>query len=100
MISQMDHISNETILHRVMEERNILHTIRWKKANWIGHILCRNCLLSHIIEGEIVGTRRLGRRHKQQGTGSLRRKLSSLFGELSLEEAMDLSQDRQLLDFW
>jgi squalene cyclase len=28
MISQMDHISNETILHRVMEERNILHTIR------------------------------------------------------------------------
>jgi hypothetical protein len=23
------------------------------KANWIGHILHRNCLLKHVIEGEI-----------------------------------------------
>ena len=22
----------------------------WRKANWIGHILCSNCLLEHIIE--------------------------------------------------
>jgi hypothetical protein len=35
------------------EERNILHRIRRRKANWIGHILRRNCLLSHIIEGKI-----------------------------------------------
>jgi hypothetical protein len=27
--------------------------------------LRRNCLLSHIIEGKIIGTRRLGKRHKQ-----------------------------------
>jgi hypothetical protein len=40
------------------EERNILHTIRRRKANWIGHILHRNCLLKHIIEGKIRGTRR------------------------------------------
>jgi hypothetical protein len=32
-----------------------LHTIRGRKANWIGHILRRNCLLSHIIEGKIIG---------------------------------------------
>jgi hypothetical protein len=32
-------------------------------------------------------------------TGSWRRKLKiALFGELSLEEAMDLSRDRQILD--
>jgi hypothetical protein len=49
----------------VKEKRNILHTVRQRKANWIGHILCRNCLLSHIIEGKIIGTRRLGRRCKQ-----------------------------------
>jgi hypothetical protein len=31
------------VLHSVKEERNILHTIKRRKANWIGHILCRNC---------------------------------------------------------
>jgi hypothetical protein len=36
---------------------------------------------------------------KQEDTGSRRRKLRiELFGELILEEAMDLSQDRLLLD--
>jgi hypothetical protein len=36
---------------------------------------------------------------KQEDSGSWRRKLRiTLFGELSLEEAMDLSQDRLLLD--
>ena len=34
------------------EERNILHTVRIRKANWIGHILRINCLLKHIIEGK------------------------------------------------
>jgi hypothetical protein len=57
-ISWMDHENNEGVLHRVKEERNILHTIRRRKANWIGHILYRNCLLSHIIERKIIGTRR------------------------------------------
>jgi hypothetical protein len=58
-------IYNEAVLHRVKEERNILHTIRRSKANWIGHILRRNCLLNHIIEGKIRGTRRRGRGCKQ-----------------------------------
>jgi len=40
----------EDVLHRVKKVRNILPTIK-KKANWIGHILRRNCLLKHIIEG-------------------------------------------------
>jgi hypothetical protein len=64
-ISWTDRVSNEAVLHRVKEERNILHTIRRRKAKWIGHILRRKCLLSHIIEGNIVGTRRRGRRRKQ-----------------------------------
>jgi hypothetical protein len=29
---------------RVKEERNIIHTVKRRKANWIGHILQRNCL--------------------------------------------------------
>jgi hypothetical protein len=64
-ISWTDRVNNETVLHRVKEERNILHTIRRKKASWIGHILHRKCLLKHIIEGKIRGTRRRGRRRKQ-----------------------------------
>jgi hypothetical protein len=63
--SWMDSVNNEAILHRVNKESNILLTIRRRKANWIGHILYGNCLLKHIIEGKISGTRRRGRRHKQ-----------------------------------
>jgi hypothetical protein len=58
---------------RVKEERNIVHTIKRRKANWIGHILRRNCLLKHVIEGKIAGrielSRRRGRRRRQQLDG-------------------------------
>jgi len=43
-ISWTDHVRNEVLL-RAKEQRNILHEIRKRKANWIGHILHRNCLL-------------------------------------------------------
>jgi hypothetical protein len=45
-------VRNEEVLHRVTDERNTLHTINRRKANWIGHIWRRNCLLKHIIEGK------------------------------------------------
>jgi hypothetical protein len=66
-ISWTDLINNEAILHRVKEKRNIHNTIRRRKANWIGHtnILRRNCHLSHIIEGRVIGRRSRGRRRKQ-----------------------------------
>ena len=51
-----------------MEERNILHTINRRKANWIGHILRRNCLLKGVIEGKIEG------RIEVKGRGERRRK--------------------------
>jgi hypothetical protein len=54
-ISWTDRVRNEEVLHRVKEERNILHTIIRRKANWIGHILRRNCLLKHVIEGKLEG---------------------------------------------
>ena len=54
----------------VNEQRNILHEIRKRKANLIGHILRRNCLLQQVIEGKIKGqievTRRRGRRRKKR----------------------------------
>jgi hypothetical protein len=33
-----NHVRNEEVLLRVKEQRNILHEIRKRKANWIGHI--------------------------------------------------------------
>ena len=68
-ISWTDHVRNEEVLLRVNEQRNILHEITKWKANRIGHILRRNCLLKQVIEGKIKGqievTRRLGRRRKK-----------------------------------
>jgi hypothetical protein len=62
-------VRNEEVLHRVKEERNIVHTTKRRKANWIGHILRRNCLLKDVIEGKLEGrieiTGRRGRRRKQ-----------------------------------
>jgi hypothetical protein len=37
-------------LHKVKEGRYMLHTIKRRKANWIGHILHRNCPLKRAIE--------------------------------------------------
>ena len=40
-ISWTDHVRNEEVLLRVNEQRNILHEIRKRKSNCIGHILRR-----------------------------------------------------------
>ena len=57
------------VLSSAKSDRSILHTVKRRKANWIGHILRRNCLLEHVTEGKIQGrievTRRRGRRCKQ-----------------------------------
>jgi hypothetical protein len=62
-------VRNEEVLRRIKEQRNILHEISKRKANWIGHILCRNCLLQQVIEGMIKGgievTGRRGRRRSK-----------------------------------
>jgi len=61
-ISLTDHVRNEEVLLGVNEQRNILHEIRKRKANWIGHILRRNCLLKQIMEGKIKGEMEVARR--------------------------------------
>jgi hypothetical protein len=48
-------MKNEGILFRVKEQKNILHEVSKRKANWIGHISRRNCLLQQVIEGKIKG---------------------------------------------
>jgi hypothetical protein len=62
-------VRNEDVLLRVKEQRNVLHEIRKRKANWIGHILRRNCILQRVTEGKIEGgievTGRRGRRRSK-----------------------------------
>jgi len=68
-ISWTDCVKNEKVLCTVKEERNIVHVIKQRMANWIGHILHRNCLLKRATEEKIEerteATGRRGRRHKQ-----------------------------------
>ena len=56
-ISWTDRMINEKVIGvlTVKEERNILHKIKRRDDNWIGHIYRRNCLLKRIIEGKIGG---------------------------------------------
>ena len=54
-INWTDYVRNEEVLLRVKEQRNILHEIKERKANWVGQILRRNCLLQRFIEGKIKG---------------------------------------------
>ena len=74
-ISWTNHVTNEDVLLRVNEQRNILHEKRKRKANLFGHILRRNCLLKQVIEGKIKGemevTSRRGRRCIRTGQDTL-----------------------------
>jgi hypothetical protein len=50
-----NHVRNEDVLLRIKGQRNILHKIRKRKANLIGHILRRSCVLQRVTEEKIQG---------------------------------------------
>ena len=52
-ISLTDRVRNEVLQSQGGEEYRTYNKRR--KANWIGHILRRNCLLKHVIEGNTEG---------------------------------------------
>jgi len=76
----------------MFEQRNILHEIRKRKANWIGHILRRNCLIKQFIEGKIKGemevARRRGRRRKKLLDDLKDRRVYSHLNEEALDRTM------------
>ena len=100
-INWTDRVKNEEVLHK-LDEGSVLHTIKIRKVNRVGHSLHRKCFLRHSVEGKmetkIEVTGRRGRRHKQlldnlketRGCWKLREQV--LCGELSLGKAMNLSQ--------
>jgi hypothetical protein len=58
------------VLHTVKEEKNILHTVKRRKADWIGYILRRNCHLKRAIEGNIQGRICDGKARKKTSTAT------------------------------
>jgi hypothetical protein len=62
-------VSFSLIISGVSRQCTLKFEIRKRKANWIGHIFRRNCLLRQVIEGKIKGaikvTGRLGGRRRK-----------------------------------
>jgi hypothetical protein len=54
-ISWTVRVRNGELLHRVKGDRKMVHTIKIRKANWMGYILLKNCLLKHVTEENIEG---------------------------------------------
>ena len=48
-----DRVRNEELLQRVKEQRNRTTNNKRRKTNWVGHILCTNCLLKRVTERKI-----------------------------------------------
>ena len=71
------------VLYRIGEKRTLLNNILRRKANWIGHILRRNCLL---YEGQMTEVKGVGRRRRTQLYDDLRNRVR--YWELK-EEAED-----------
>jgi hypothetical protein len=61
-INWTDRVRNEEGLHRVKEERNIIHAVKSRNADSICYTLRRNCLVNHVTEGKTAETRKRERR--------------------------------------
>jgi hypothetical protein len=54
-ISWIDHVRNEDVLLRVKEQKKILHEIRKRKANWIGHVLLETAFYNWLLKETYKG---------------------------------------------
>ena len=77
---------------RKVEDRNILQAIKRREANWIGHILRRNCLLQRVIEEKtkrgIEVTERRGRKRRKLLDNLKERRGYSQLKEEALDRTM------------
>jgi hypothetical protein len=55
VVEDIDNHLGRSCKNEVLLQFEFLHTIKRRKAHWIGHILCRDCLQRQIIEGKIEG---------------------------------------------
>jgi len=64
-ISWLDKVTNEEVLRRVNEDRQILNCIWQRKHRWIGHVLRHDGLLHEFTEDRMKGKPTRGRRRIQ-----------------------------------
>ena len=64
-IKLSEKVTDEQVLDLIGEKRTLINNILRRKANWIGHILRRNCLLHDDIEGQMMEVKGVGRRTTQ-----------------------------------
>ena len=64
-IKWSEKVTNEQVFERIGEKRILLNNILRRKANWIGHILRRNCLHQDAIDEQMTEVKRVGRRRTQ-----------------------------------
>ena len=64
-INWSEKVTNEQVLGRTGEERTLLNNNLCREANWIGHILRRNCLLHGATEGQMMEVKGVGGRRTQ-----------------------------------
>ena len=50
-ISYTERVTNEEVLRRIGEQRQLLNLIRNRNKNWIGHILRGDGIDNRVIEG-------------------------------------------------
>ena len=63
-ISWRDRVTNEEVLNRVNETRQLLTAIKRRKKTWIGHALRRDGPMREVLEGRMRGKRTVGRRRQ------------------------------------
>ncbi|CAH2241180.1 jg3246 [Pararge aegeria aegeria] len=85
-------VSNEEVLRRVNQRRELLHTIKIRKVAYLGHVLRheRYELLQLIMMGRVAGRRGVGRRKK-----SWLRNIREWTEIASAAELFRLAKDRQ-----
>ena len=64
-ISWRDHITNEDVLERVCEQRNLYASICRRRAQWLGHVIRYDSIAKIILEGTVEGQCRRGRPRKE-----------------------------------
>jgi len=61
----MPRMSNEDVLKKVNESRNMLNVMWQQKHRWIGHVLRHDGFLQEILEGRMIGKPTGGKRRTQ-----------------------------------
>ena len=61
-IKWSEKVTTKQVFERIGQKRTLLNNILRRKANWIGHILRRSCLLHDAIERQMTEVKGVGRR--------------------------------------